>query len=86
MNAPRFGTDDNYLYSSVQVNIARPVPFEECMIRHPHCLRPAHVRKAGKTLKDLGSFGEPHVDGGDMPEGFTAAKVCSHLPPEIDPG
>lgn len=28
VNAPRFGSDDNYLYSSVQVNIARPVPFK----------------------------------------------------------
>ena len=29
VNAPRFGSDDNYLFSSVQVNIARPVPFKE---------------------------------------------------------
>lgn len=29
VNAPRFGSDDNYLFSSVQVNIARPVPFEQ---------------------------------------------------------
>ncbi|KZV59238.1 hypothetical protein PENSPDRAFT_672487, partial [Peniophora sp. CONT] len=70
VNAPRFGSDDNYLFSSVQVNIARPVPF----------------KTAGQTLKDLGSFGKPHVDRGDMPEGFTSVQVCSDLPSEIDPG
>ncbi|KZV59245.1 hypothetical protein PENSPDRAFT_672483, partial [Peniophora sp. CONT] len=70
VNAPRFGSDDNYLFSSVQVNIARPVPF----------------KAAGQTLKDLGSFGKPHVDRGDMPEGFTSVQACSDLPPEIDAG
>ena len=47
----------------------------------------SHVlRVAGQTLRDLGSFGKPHVDGGDMPEGFTSIQVCSDLPQQIDPG
>ena len=31
VNAPRFGSDENYLFSSVQVNLARPVAFNERM-------------------------------------------------------
>ena len=41
---------------------------------------------AGQSLKDLGTFGVPHVDGSDLPEGFTSIQACSDLPNDIDPG
>ncbi|VDB96799.1 unnamed protein product [Peniophora sp. CBMAI 1063] len=70
VNAPRFGCDHNYLFSSAQINLARPVPYDH----------------DSQSLRDLGSFGIPHIDQGDMPEGFTAFQVCSDLPASIDPG
>ena len=41
---------------------------------------------ASQALQDLGSFGVPHIDSADMPEGFTSVQVCSDLPDDIDPG
>ena len=49
---------------------------------------PADIRLtvAEQSLKDLGSFGIPHVDNADLSEGFTAIQVCSDLPADVDPG
>lgn len=41
---------------------------------------------AGQALEDLGSFGVPHIDPSDMPEGFTSVQSVSDLPANIDPG
>ncbi|VDC01042.1 unnamed protein product [Peniophora sp. CBMAI 1063] len=70
VNAPRFVSDDNYHFSSVQVNLARPVEFGT----------------ASTQLKDLGAFGEPHIDDHDLAEGFTVMSVCSNFQADIDPG
>ena len=41
---------------------------------------------AESNIKDLGSFGDSHIDDKDLPESFSIMTVCSDLHADIDPG
>ncbi|KIM84095.1 hypothetical protein PILCRDRAFT_6400 [Piloderma croceum F 1598] len=70
IDMPRIGTDDNFAFLNMQLNISPASP----------------ASAAVTLASSIGIFGGDHIDAGDHEGTFTCAGVYSHLSSNCDPG